>query len=154
MIEVPYHRNSGRIDPAGLQACAQADITSLVIPQSNLFGVLEEADELIAWAGANHVLTIAGANAVSLALLKLPGEWGRQGADIVVGKSQPLGAPLASGGSYFGFKGCKQSHVRQMPGRIVGRTSDTAGNPGFELTLQVREQHVRRSKATSNICTN
>lgn len=115
---------------------------------------MEEADELIAWAEANHVLTIAGANAVSLALLKLPGEWGRQGADIVVGKSQPLGAPLASGGSYFGFKGCKQSHMRQMPGRIVGRTSDTAGNPGFVLTLQVREQHVRRSKATSNICTN
>ena len=79
---------------------------------------------------------------------------GRQGADIVIGKGQPLGAPLASGGSYFACICCKQSHVRYMPGRIVGRTIDADGNPAFVLTLRACEQHIRRSKAASNMCTN
>jgi glycine dehydrogenase subunit 1 len=130
------------------------DICALVIQQPNFFGVMEDVDALTDWAHANGALVVAVVNPTSLALLKAPGQWGTTGADIVVGEGQPLGSPLASGGPYFGFMCAKQDFVRQMPGRIVGRTVDLDGKPGFTLTLQAREQHIRRSKATSNICTN
>ena len=100
------------------------------------------------------MLVIGLVNPTALALFNPPGDWGQQGADIAVGEGQPLGIPLASGGPYFGFIACKQKLVRQMPGRIIGRTVDLEGKEGFTLTLQAREQHIRRSKATSNICTN
>jgi len=130
------------------------DVCAVVIQQPNFFGVIEDVDALTDWAHANNALVIAVVNPTSLALLKAPGQWGKTGADIVVGEGQPLGSPLASGGPYFGFMCAKQEFVRQMPGRIVGRTVDLDGKAGFTLTLQAREQHIRRSKATSNICTN
>jgi len=127
---------------------------AVVVQQPTFPGTLEDVERLTDWAHAEGALVIAMANPTSLALLKAPGHWGTQGADIACGEGQPLGVPLSSGGPYFGYMTCKQSHVRQMPGRIVGRTTDLDGNPGFALTLQAREQHIRRSKATSNICTN
>lgn len=132
----------------------EKDFAALVIPQPNFFGCLEEVDQLTDWAHAQGGLVIGLVNPVALALLSPPGEWGEKGADIAVGEGQPLGAPLSSGGPYFGFICCKQALVRQMPGRIIGRTVDLDGKPGFTLTLQAREQHIRRAKATSNICSN
>jgi len=127
---------------------------AVVVQQPSFPGTLEDVDRLTDWAHAQSALLIGIVNPVSLALLKAPGHWGEAGADIAIGEGQPLGVPLSSGGPYFGFMTCEQQHVRQMPGRIVGRTTDLEGNPGFALTLQAREQHIRRTKATSNICTN
>ena len=128
--------------------------TALVVPQVNYFGVLEEVDALTDWAHARGALVIGVINPLALAVLKAPGQWGAKGADIVIGEGQPMGVPLSSGGPYFGILACKQEFVRQMPGRVVGRTTDLDGRAGFTLTLQAREQHIRRAKATSNICTN
>jgi glycine dehydrogenase subunit 1 len=140
--------------PESLTHFEGEDITALVIQSPNFFGVIEEVDALTEWAHRQGALVIAIANPVSLALLKPPGVWGGQGADIACGEGQPLGVPLAAGGPYFGYMCSKQALVRQMPGRIVGRTVDADGRDGYTLTLQAREQHIRRSKATSNICTN
>lgn len=153
LVDLPWC-SEGNISADSLEEFSGQDITALVIPQPNFFGVLEEVDALTEWAEKNNVLVIAVVNPLTLAILKSPGEWGSTGADIVCGDGQPLGAPLSSGGPYYGLLCCKQAHVRQMPGRIVGRTEDADGKPGFVLTLQAREQHIRRSKATSNICTN
>ena len=155
LVELEY-------DPATGQTLLPADAGSfagLVIPQPNFFGVLEDVHAMTDWAHAQGALAIALVNPTTLAVLEAPGKWGShnnksEGADIAVGEGQPLGAPMASGGPYFGFMCCRQEFVRQMPGRIVGRTVDLDGKPGFTLTLQAREQHIRRSKATSNICTN
>jgi glycine dehydrogenase subunit 1 len=137
-----------------LEALKGQDITAVVVQHPNFFGLLENVDAITNWAHANGALVIAVVNPTSLAILKPPGEWGDKGADIVVGEGQPLGVPLSSGGPYFGFMTTRMEFVRQMPGRIIGRTVDLDGKPGFTLTLQAREQHIRRSKATSNICTN
>src|SRR6202789_875093 len=158
-VPVEFDRTTGRTLLDALKPFSGQDFTALVVQQPNFFGSLEEVDALTDWAHAHKVLLIAVVNPTSLALLKPPGEWGsgkdgRWGADIVCGEGQPLGVPLASGGPYFGFMATRMQYVRQMPGRIVGRTLDTDGRPGFSLTLQAREQHIRRSKATSNICTN
>ena len=149
----------GRTSLAALEAHAERGYAALVVQQPNFFGSLEEVDQLTDWAHAHNMLLIAVVNPIALGLLKPPGEWGalrsgQRGADIVCGEGQPLGVPLAAGGPYFGFMATRMQHVRQMPGRVVGRTVDLDGRPGFTLTLQAREQHIRRSKATSNICTN
>jgi glycine dehydrogenase subunit 1 len=152
--ELPYDAETGQITLESLSYFGQQDFAALVIPQPNFFGTLEEVDALTDWAHQHKALVIAVVNPTSLALLKAPGQWGNQGADIACGEGQPLGVPLASGGPYFGFICCKQSWVRQLPGRIVGGTVDAQGRRAFTLTLQAREQHIRRAKATSNICTN
>jgi len=152
--ELPYAAAEGTVAPAALARYEGEDITALVIQQPNFFGRFEDVDALTDWAHARGTLVIAVVNPTSLALLKPPGEWGARGADIAVGEGQPLGVPLSSGGPYFGFMTTRMELVRQMPGRIVGRTLDVAGKSGFTLTLQAREQHIRRAKATSNICTN
>ncbi len=151
IIELDYDPATGTTP---VPTADMGDFAALVVPQPNFFGALEEVDALTDWAHAHGARVIALVNPTSLALLKAPGQWGTKGADIAVGEGQPLGAPLSSGGPYYGFMTCKQELVRQMPGRIVGRTVDLDGKPGFTLTLQAREQHIRRSKATSNICTN
>ncbi len=153
LVELDYDREGGHLDAASLPA-APGDAAALVIPQPNFFGVLEDVDALTDWAHAHGMLVIAVVNPLVMSVIRPPGQWGGKGADIACGEGQPLGVPLASGGPYFGFMCCRQSHVRQMPGRIIGRTVDTQGRSGYTLTLQAREQHIRRSKATSNICTN
>jgi glycine dehydrogenase subunit 1 len=151
LVEVDYDARTGVTD---LNKMPEGQFAALVIPQPNFFGCLEDADELTDWAHSRGAMAIALVNPTSLAILKSPGKWGATGADVAAGEGQPLGSPLCSGGPYFGFMCCKQSFVRQMPGRIIGRTVDLDGKPGFTLTLQAREQHIRRAKATSNICTN
>jgi glycine dehydrogenase subunit 1 len=143
----------GALDPATV-AAVEGDFTALIVPQPNFFGVLEDVAGLTDAAHARGALVIAVVNPMSLALLQAPGSWGATGADITCGDGQPLGVPLSSGGPYFGFLACKKELVRNLPGRIVGRTTDLDGKGGFTLTLQAREQHIRRAKATSNICTN
>lgn len=154
IIEVPFDLRTGRIDIATLEKFATEEITALVIPQPNFFGVLEDVDVLTDWVHEKGGLAIAVVNPMAMSLLKAPGQWGKTGADLACGEGQPLGVPLASGGPYYGFLCCKRDFVRQLPGRIVGRTVDREGKQGFVLTLQAREQHIRRAKATSNICTN
>jgi glycine dehydrogenase subunit 1 len=152
-------RNGGAVSAQWLAAQDFGNFTALVIPQTNFFGVLEDVDALTDWAHSKGALAIGVVNPLALSVLKPPGRWGSgqvkaHGADIVCGDGQPIGVPLSSGGPYYGILCCKQEFVRQMAGRIVGRTTDLDGKPGFALTLQAREQHIRRAKATSNICTN
>jgi glycine dehydrogenase subunit 1 len=163
LLEVPYDQATGTVALEQIKQQGDGDITALVLQQPNFFGCLEDVDEITDWAHEHNILVIALVNPMATAILKPPGEWGSdvqhnknvsKGADIACGDGQPLGAPMSAGGPYYGLLCCKQELVRQMPGRIVGRTVDLDGKEGFVLTLQAREQHIRRSKATSNICTN
>jgi glycine dehydrogenase subunit 1 len=153
LTEVPFDAG-GRVDRAALEALGAAPFAALVLAQPNFFGVIEDPADLTDWAHSRGALVIAAVNPTALALLEPPGRWGGRGADICCGEAQPLGIPLSGGGPYLGFLTCKSALVRQLPGRLIGRTLDLDGKPGFTLTLQAREQHIRRSKATSNICTN
>jgi glycine dehydrogenase subunit 1 len=154
IITMDYDKKTGKVTKEYLAQYADDDITALVIPQPNYFGIFEDVDVLTEWAHAKNTFAIAVVNPTSLALLKAPGKWGEQGVDICIGEGQPFGVPLSSGGPYFGFMTTRQKYIRNMPGRIVGQTTDLEDKRGFTLAFQAREQHIRRAKATSNICTN
>ncbi|WP_092402859.1 MULTISPECIES: aminomethyl-transferring glycine dehydrogenase subunit GcvPA [Candidatus Ichthyocystis] len=145
-----YDKESGKIALNKNEDPAQA----IVVSQPNFFGCLEDVDELTNWAHSMGMLVIAVVNPISLGILTPPGKWGENGADIVVGEAQPLGIPLCSGGPFLGFITSRDRFVRHIPGRLVGYTTDSEQRPCYVLTLQAREQHIRRGKATSNICTN
>jgi glycine dehydrogenase subunit 1 len=123
----------------------------LVFQHPNFFGCLEEPDELTRLARAVGALSIVSFDPISLGLLRRPGDYG---ADVAVAEGQPLGIPMQYGGPFLGVFTCRNEYLRKMPGRLVGRTADRSGRTCYTLTIQAREQHIRREKATSNICTN
>jgi len=141
----------GKTDLAAMKELLTADVASVYIQQPNFYGQFEDADaigEAVHEAGAMYVM---GCNPIALGMMKTPRECG---ADVAVGEGQPLGMPLSFGGPYLGFMATLQKHMRKLPGRIVGETTDSKGERCYVLTLQAREQHIRREKASSNICSN
>ncbi len=141
----------GKTDLEALKGLLAEDTASVYIQQPNFFGLLEDAEEIGKVVNENGTLYIMGCNPISLGILKSPRECG---ADVAVGEGQPLGLPLGFGGPYLGFMAATEKKMRNLPGRIVGETTDDNGNPAYVLSLQAREQHIRREKATSNICSN
>lgn len=141
----------GTADPVAVRKALDDNTACLVVQHPNFFGCLEEARELTRLAHEVGALSVVSFDPISLGLLARPGEYG---ADIAVAEGQSLGIPLQYGGPYLGIMTCKNEHVRKMPGRLIGETVDREGRRSFVLNLQAREQHIRREKATSNICTN
>ncbi len=141
----------GTLRPGDLAAAIDSDTACVLIQHPNFFGALEDVERLSAAAHAVGALSVVAVDPISLGLLKRPGDCG---ADIVVAEGQSLGSPMAFGGPYLGILACREQFVRRMPGRIAGQTVDRRGRRCWVLTLQTREQHIRREKATSNICTN
>jgi len=148
LVEVPYAA-TGQIDRERLEAAMNRETAAVVVQSPNFFGVLERVHEIAAIAHrAGALMIVAITEPLSLAIVKAPAE-----ADIVCGEAQSFGVPVAFGGPYVGFLATREKFIRQMPGRLVGQTQDTEGRRGYVLTLATREQHIRREKATSNICT-
>lgn len=143
--------DEGAVDLEGLQSKLDDTVAAVMIQSPNFLGVIEDVAQLAQLAHEKGAMLVVSADPMSLALLEPPG---RLGADIVTGEGQALGNPASFGGPHFGFMAATKKLLRKMPGRIVGQTKDLEGRRGFVLTLQAREQHIRREKATSNICTN
>jgi glycine dehydrogenase subunit 1 len=147
--EVPLAK--GVADGSAFRARLNKDVAAVVVQNPNFFGALDDLTDLVHAAHDVGALAVFSVYPISLGIVKTPGA---MGADVVTGEGQSLGLPLSFGGPYLGFMATLKKHVRRMPGRIVGATHDAQGRRGFVLTLQAREQHIRREKATSNICTN
>jgi len=150
VIDVPAGP-AGTIDPAVLAGAITDEVGAVVIPNPNYLGLVEPVDELARVVKDAGAIVVAAVNPVALSLLKTPAEFG---AELAVGEAQPFGVNPSWGGPLLGFLACTDQHKRRIPGRIVGRTRDNRGQMGYVLTLQTREQHIRREKATSNICSN
>ena len=150
--EIPYDQKTGTIDIDALQKQLNSDVCGVYLENPNFFGIFEDhAGAIGEIVKKNQSLFIVGIDPFSLGVIKNPGEYG---ADIVIGEGRGLGTPMDFGGVGLGIFACRQDCVRQMPGRIIGMTKDLDGKQAFCMTLQTREQHIRRGKATSNICTN
>ena len=141
----------GKTDPNALREMLTADTASFYVQQPNFHGLFEDAEALGAAVHEAGAMYIMGCNPIALAIMKTPRDCG---ADIAVGEGQPLGLPLAAGGPYLGYMATIEKHMRKLPGRIVGETTDAEGRRAYVLSLQAREQHIRREKAGSNICSN
>lgn len=149
VVRVPAR--DGATDREALAKMLNSDTVCLIVQNPNYYGVIEDITALCALAREKEALSAVVCDPVSLALLTPPGQ---AGADIAVGEGQPMGVPLSYGGPYLGFFATREAYKRQLPGRLVGMTEDAQGRPGYVLTLQTREQHIKRERATSNICTN
>ena len=141
----------GRVNPEDWKKLVTPRTAAVVIQSPNMFGVVEDVGPAVEAAKQAGALTVMVCDLLSLSVLRSPAEWG---VDIAVGEGQPAGSPLSYGGPYLGFVATKRAFVRKMPGRIIAETADGDGRRGFVMTLQTREQHIRRERATSNICTN
>jgi glycine dehydrogenase subunit 1 len=147
--EIPV--SHGQSDREKIYAALSENTAALILQNPNFFGVIDNHQDIVEKCHSLGILVIQSVYPIAMAMLKPPGEIG---VDIATGEGQSLGIPLSFGGPYLGFMAARKSLIRKMPGRIVGRTTDAKGREGFVLTLQAREQHIRREKATSNICSN
>jgi glycine dehydrogenase subunit 1 len=150
VVEYSYDPYTGELDLEDLRSKVTPDTSGIYVEVPNFFGVIDAHASMIK-SEFPEVALVVGANPISLGVLKAPGDYG---ADICIGEGQVLGVPMNFGGPLLGVFACRQEHVRKMPGRVIGMTRDLDGEKAFCMTLQTREQHIRRSKATSNICTN
>jgi glycine dehydrogenase subunit 1 len=147
--ELEYNRQDGMLDVAKLKETISPDVCGVYVENPNFFGRFEE--QLAEIRAATKSVFVVGVNPIAQAIVRPPGDFG---ADIVVGEGQSLGTQMNFGGPLLGIFACRREHIRKMPGRVIGMTKDVSGHRAFCMTLQTREQHIRREKAMSNICTN